>query len=175
MAQATKLQHSMSTTTVYDSALAAERSRAYRGHAKVQIQYLKFEDDNQMGARALDSKNIARLVQIFELEGCFRLEPEHYVPALVNRQALDAVLSEARMNATDLLQCGEPPTLNINFPLVCLHGKHRLHAAGQFLNPNDKWWVVDLYLDGLHRCPTVNAEQCLISVCRSWVWCSSSD
>jgi len=105
----------------------------------VQIQYLKFEDDNQMGARTLDFKNIVRLVQIFELERCFRLKPKHYVPALVNRQALNAVLSEARMNATDLLQCGEPLTLNINFSLVCLHEKHHLHTAGQFLNPNDKW------------------------------------
>ena len=148
----------MSTNTVYDSALASERSRAYRGHAKVQIQHLKFEDDSQMGAGALDSKNITRLVQIFELEGCFRLELEHYVPALVNRQALDAVLSEARMNAMDLLQCGEPPTLNVTFPLVCLHGKHRLHAAGQFLNPNNKWWVVDLYLDGLHRYPPLSTQ-----------------
>lgn len=139
----------MAIPTDLESRMNAERSRTYRGRAKVSIHVLLFESDNQMGSRPLDPKNVTRLLQIFQLEGCLRLEPEHHVPVLINIQVLNAVLGDARLQSGDLMTCKDPPKLNINVPLLCLHGKHRLKAANEFLDPHDKWWVVDLYLDGL--------------------------
>ncbi|KAL5331286.1 hypothetical protein ACEPPN_000816 [Leptodophora sp. 'Broadleaf-Isolate-01'] len=34
--------------------------------------------------------------------------------------------------------------------LECLHGRHRIEAAREFLLPTDRWWVVDLYLPELN-------------------------
>lgn len=140
----------MDIPTDLDLSLSTERNRAYQGRAKVQIRWLSFEDDWDLGVRALDSRNVARLVQIFELEGCFRREPDHYVPALISSEVLSAALSQGNRNAGDLLAVAdEPLELNVSSSLICLHGRHRLEAAKQHLNLDDKWWVVDLYLSGL--------------------------
>ncbi len=139
----------MATPAELEYRTIAERSRAYRGRAKVPIHILLSESDSQLGSRPLDPKNVARLLRIFQLEGCCRLEPEHHVPALINGQVLAAVLNDARLQPGNLMTCDDPPKLNINVPLICLHGKHRLKAANEFLDPHDKWWIVDLYLDGL--------------------------
>jgi hypothetical protein len=32
--------------------------------------------------------------------------------------------------------------------LRALHGRHRVQAAAEVLPPADRWWTVDLYLDG---------------------------
>lgn len=145
------LKNIMATPTDLDSNIAAERSRAYRGAAKVQIRHVLFEDNNQLGARPVDPKNVARLLKIYELEGCFRLEPEHHVPVLISSEALSAALRAAQLEAGSLMTCGEPPSLDLPyFPIVGLHGIHRLKAANQHLDPDDKWWVVNFYLNG--RC-----------------------
>jgi len=125
-----------------DLHLCTERNRAYKGRAKVQIRWLSFEDDLVLGTRPL--------MKIFELEGCFRREPEHYVPALIRPEALNAALTQANHDAGKLFAVTEEPvSLELSSPLICLHGRHRLEAAKQQLEAADKWWVVDLYLDGL--------------------------
>lgn len=138
----------MATPTELEYRRNVERSRAYRGRAKVPIRLLRFESDTWSGTRSLDPKNVARLRRIFQLEGCLRLEPEHHVPALISSQYLDTALSDAMLQPGKLMTCDDPPMLNICAPLLCLHGKHRLNAANEFLDPLDKWWVVDLYLNG---------------------------
>jgi len=139
----------MDTSPELDLHLCTERNRAYKGRAKVQIRWLSF-DDWVRGTRPLDPKNVARLVKIFNLEGCFRREPEHYVPALISPKALDVALTQANCNAGELFAVTEEPvSLELSNSLICLHGRHRLEAAKQYLDTEDKWWVVDLYSDGL--------------------------
>jgi len=140
----------MDTSPELDLHLCTERNRAYKGRAKVQIRWLSFEDDLVLETRPLDPKNVARLVKIFELEGCFRREPEHYVPALIRPEALNAALTQANHDAGKLFAVTEEPvSLELSSPLICLHGRHRLEAAKLQLEAADKWWVVDFYLDGL--------------------------
>ena len=94
----------------------------------------------------LDPKNVARLVQIFKLEGCDRLDIEHRVPVLIDSQILRQSLVASRKSNSDLL--GEiPPTLSfpVNTQLKCLHGRYRLAAAKEFLEHGNKWWTVDFY------------------------------
>jgi hypothetical protein len=37
----------------------------------------------------------------------------------------------------------------VGFQLECLHGRHRLQARRETLPSRDKWWTVDLYLEGM--------------------------
>ena len=160
--------YTMAIPTDLESQINAERSQTYQGRTKVPIHILLFESDNQMGSHPLDPKNVTRLLRIFQLEECFHLESEHHVSVLINIQVLNTVLSDARLQSEDLMICENPSKLNINISLFCLHEKHWLKAANEFLDPHDKWWVIDLYLDGLSSKNQKSIGQELTSVCRYW-------
>lgn len=123
----------------------------FRGQAKIHLKHLTFETDSLPGTRRLDDSNVDRLVKIFELEGCSPLEPEHHVPVIISLDVLNWALNNAHKSLSDLLSCANPPWISpeSDVRLVCLHGKHRLAAAQEFLKPGHKWWVVDLYLDSV--------------------------
>ncbi|KAL2048962.1 hypothetical protein ABVK25_010815 [Lepraria finkii] len=124
-----------------------EKQSNFRGSAKIHLRHLNYDSDTSF----LDPKNVARLVQIFELEGCLRLDLEHHIPAVIGNDVLQHSLNASGVNRNDLFTPGIPPTLD--FPaqvaLTCLHGKHLIAAAQEFVEPLDKWWTVDLYSDGL--------------------------
>lgn len=121
----------------------------YRGTAKIRFRHLTFDTAQLVGARTLDKKNILRLVRIFELEGCTRLEPEHYVPAVIKEADLDRAIARSHVTRGRLFDCTSvPPVLDFEDGCVleCLHGRHRLEAAqAYFESPADMWWTVDLY------------------------------
>lgn len=114
------------------------RKKAFCGSYRILLRYLIPEDGSET-SRQLDRENVARMIKVFELEGCLRLEPTHYVPALISREQFGL---SAQQNATD------PPTLTPSENLKYLHGRHRIEAARKFLPSSDWWWVVDLYFEG---------------------------
>lgn len=127
------------------------RSSSFRGSARIHLKHLLFEEPKGVSLSLhLDSKNVARLVKVFELEGCLRLEEEHRVPAVINEAILQEALSSSSLTNADLLTTGVPPELQLpQFTrLNCLHGRHRIAAAQQTLLPGNKWWTVDLYTEG---------------------------
>lgn len=89
------------------------------------LRYLKHEEylDNP---RQLDVANVARLVKIYELEGCLRLKPTHYIPALVARDHFDRISSIAPETPT------EPLTLQPERDLIYLHNRHQIKTARKF-------------------------------------------
>ena len=125
-----------------DLQILREKSRTFCGSFKVPLSKLKLEDipDNP---RQLDPKNVANLLQKFSLEDCNRLDPEHYVSALVSRADLPQGLQ------SDNNSFKEPQHFDPQHSLVCIHGKHRLEAARQFLAGDERWWVTDLYSEGV--------------------------
>ena len=128
--------------------LYLQKQYHYRGCAKIYIHSLKFENEHVAGGRTVDPKNIARLVKVFESEGCHRLEAEHHIPALIGDAFLEDRLHESSISYAALLNLQqEPPFLHFadGQELIALHGKHRIKAAEKFLEPFDRWWVVDLY------------------------------
>lgn len=131
-----------------DERLLLVKSAWYRGKAKINLRHLVAEDRRTRGVRTVDPKIVKNLVNIFRLEGCFRLEPEHHVPVLISERLLEDVLRETQKRRADLMGYGEPPHLLLadDVRLKVLHGQHRLLAAEQYLW--DKWWVVDIYSDG---------------------------
>ena len=124
------------------------KNKAFCGCAKIPLRSLRPED-LLTNPRQLDPKNITRLLNVFRLEGCLRLEPEHHVPAIVNPQALDDALRSHNLGRASLKTLEEPVSIDFRVAITYLHGAHRLEAASQFLQGEDKWWIVDLYLGKL--------------------------
>ena len=141
-----------------DSSLNAELSRlnvrkkALYGSHRISLPYLQPEDCPE-NPRQLDSENVARLIKNFELEGCLRLDPTHYVPALISREHFSSI---AQDTATD------PPTLTPCESLIYLHGRHRIEAARKLFHSSDWWCVVDLYCEGQFVYHASSSEDLLI-------------
>ena len=134
-----------------------EKRAAFYGRAKVALSNLRFEDAYIHGTRPLDSSNVDRLAEIFELEGCLRLDPDHYVPAIINQNAFTKALQISGLpQGLPTSSSDEPQWLSLDPQsyLTCLHGRHWLAAARRFLGPSESWWVVDIYSDGLLFLPS---------------------
>jgi hypothetical protein len=129
----------MESLSTKDLEIFREKARAFCGSVKIPLDKLRHEElpDNP---RQLDDKNVARLLDVFQKRGCQPREPDNHVPALISRSALP----EVRVRADGDFQLFDPDQ-----PLTYLHGRHRLEAARQFLTGNERWWIVDLYSDGL--------------------------
>jgi hypothetical protein len=119
----------------------------FRGSAKIRLVHLKPDPDDDF---TFDEKNVARLQDVFRLQGCLRLKVDHHVPAVISNEALEATLLAAGFQRQSLHQ----PDSFLNLPLgeevrlKALHGRHRLRAAEHFFcQDEDRWWVVDLYDD----------------------------
>jgi hypothetical protein len=133
-----------------DLSLFNEKHSYFRGDVKIPLSFLKFEDQKVEGARTLDRENVLRLINIFETEGCYRLEPEHYISALISQETLDKGLRKSNLTQAGLLDYqSEPPELLLDddSTVVCLYGQHRIEAGKAYLALREKWWVVRLYLD----------------------------
>ena len=140
----------MSLEAELDRKRLQDRQKFARGRAKVNIANLEFHSDIGPGQRRLDTKNVARLVGVFVKEGCLRLDSRNYIQAIIPNETLQESLQQSQLNAADLLLAGEPKMLKLgSWKLQCLHGKHRIAAARQILDPFDQWWVVDLYIPGM--------------------------
>ncbi len=122
------------------------KSQAFCCSVKLWIR--QFRPEGPMtNPRQFDPKNVSRLLQIFKLEGCLRLTSEHHVPVIIRRQQLDDALRADRKSIEDLRSAQEPFLLSLCTNVTYLHGGHRLEAGNNFLNPDDRWWVADLYLE----------------------------
>ena len=124
----------------------------YRGTAKIHLKHLTFDsiDQKENLISHVDPKNVARLIQIFKIEGCLRLNEEHRIAAIISEGVLEKALKGSSLTQHRILAPGDPPQLKFDgvTTIRCLHGKHRIAAAKEVLVVGDKWWVVDLYSDG---------------------------
>ncbi|KAH8691896.1 hypothetical protein BGW36DRAFT_362925 [Talaromyces proteolyticus] len=123
----------------------SEKTRYFRGCAKVKFPHLLCED-RIPGTRALEEKNVRRLVELFQIEGCQAVEPEHRIAAKIRDDDLTKVLSKNDITQEDLLKSLEPPLLEFDpeVHLLCAQGKHRLEAAKKCGLDS---WVVELYVE----------------------------
>lgn len=147
--------------------LVTEQRLKYQGTAKVSLDQIQF---NPPLPQDLDSKNLERLRQIFRKDRCRRLVAENRIPAMISEGDLAEALEFAKITRQDLMT-NDPK----QFPLLQfqtgqlrgLHGRHRAQAGCEVLPPVDRWWAVDLYLDGMlsrASCPSLMLTT--LSVCR---------
>ncbi|CAL8575817.1 hypothetical protein XPA_001720 [Xanthoria parietina] len=126
-----------------------EKQKAYLGSIKYPLSYLE-EESAAVNPRQTDPKNIQRLLNIFRLEGCCRLEPRNRVPVLISEPQYERLINQLPDKGVQLRDCNvEPPETTWAEKLVCLHGKHRLEAARHYLGSGQKWWIIDLYRDDI--------------------------
>lgn len=134
--------------------IAEDRSANYRGTVRVRFEFLEFDTES---SRELDQKNIERLIEVYEIDRCDPLQPERHIPALISQRSLELATKHTGTSAGNLL-CPQELPLELKFPpghhLKCLHGQHRVEAAKQWgeLLLKDRWWAVDLYLEGVVTC-----------------------
>ena len=142
----------MASQAEQDDFFFLEKRSRFRGSAKVNLKHLEFEVNigSDSVTAFLDPKNVARLIKVFTLEGCNRLDLEHRVPVVINAGVLQQSIHNSGLASGDLLKSHIPPTLTFpaNTLLKCLHGRHRIAAAKAFLQLGNKWWTVDFYSDG---------------------------
>ena len=124
-------------------------TKSFIGTARVRIDCLQFDEGRQV-----DSQSVKRLLRLFEETKCQRYNPDHYVPAIVNLPQLKRILRASKLNRNALKvpsEDGTWPFLNLepSHKLICVHGKHRIRAAELFLDPDDRWWTVRLFLESL--------------------------
>ena len=132
----------MENISAKDLQIFREKSRTFCGTFRVPLDKLQPEDLPK-NPRQRDSKNVARLLNVFRREECQRRGPENHVLALVSRSALPQVRNAGGVSAEE-----EPPLFIPEIPLQILYGAHRLEAACRFLKGSDRWWVADLHSDG---------------------------
>src|ERR1700761_7616141 len=127
--------------------LCEDRSTNFRGTGCFELDLLDFEKPTT----AVDSDNVVRLRTIFRKEGCFPLEPENRIAAIISEGTLKAVLKASAVTNDQLLENpnGVPPILKLpaGRRLRCLEGLSRVEAAKRVLLPGKKHWAVDLYLE----------------------------
>ena len=130
-----------------DSQLESEKTTKYLGTARVQLQWLSFQNNE------LDAKHVQVLKLSFEGD-CRRLDVRNHIPAIIDQQNLDSALQLSGISQGQLFQCSQYQPLELGFwlgyQLECLHGRHRVQAAKLALASSNKWWTVDLYLAGIN-------------------------
>ena len=133
--------------TEYDR-LSDLRHKYYRGIARINLALLTFEGTYAKEHRGLCDKNVRRLVKIFDLEGCRRLDEDNFISALIEPETLQRSLTKAGISELGWPKDGEIPFLSPD-RIECLHGLHRVQAGKAYLDANDQWWTVRLYTEGL--------------------------
>jgi hypothetical protein len=126
-----------------DAALLTERQKLLLARARVQLKHLQFD----LERNPIKERQVLHMLEIYNLEGCQRLVPENFIPAIISKKDFDQALTQSKFSQTDPTSIPEL-VLPINFKLLCLHGKHRIFAAQEFLEPGNQWWTVDIYSSG---------------------------
>lgn len=133
--------------------LGTERSRKYQGTAKINLENISFPPNS---SRAIEPENITRLSEIFRSEGCRRYEVQNHITGVVSRESLQAALRAAHKTPDELRTTTPHSVPHLHFSagqVLCLHGQHRVRAGAEVLPEEDRWWTVDLYLDGKRHPP----------------------
>jgi hypothetical protein len=142
-----------------DKKIFKDLSANFRGTIRVRVEHLQFDrgdesrDHNPPYPRGEkeEKEAIGILANDFKTGGCFRLQPLHYVSAIVNQDTLTFILNSLKLSAEELVKYpGEPPEPKLprNFQLRYVCGHSRIEACKKVLPAFNRWWNVKLYLDG---------------------------
>lgn len=143
--------------------LTTERQLKYKGTAKIDLDQISFRASANT---KVDQKNVERLCEIFRKDACRRLDIQNHVTAIVSRRHLRRACQVEGIANEDLTANNTTCYPRLQFPtgqVQCLHGQHRLKAAEETLPPTERWWTVDLYLDGLPLPPLISVVMALTS------------
>ncbi|KAL3263140.1 hypothetical protein ABHI18_002071, partial [Aspergillus niger] len=130
-----------------EKTLEAYRQESYQGSARVRLDCLTFE--NGFGRLMDDGRNALRLEQILEIQGCLRINRDYHVPVLV--RATDWG-SHIRLLPGDTEPFPEL-VVPLNMSLRALGHENVIAAARKKLYGENRWWVVDVYVEDPNEQP----------------------
>lgn len=118
-----------------------QTARYFHGFAKIRLNHLSGE---------FRENKVTKYLKAFTAGQCSRLDPEHYVTALIDSHKLEQALNLSHLERNTLFQVNNPPALSLEDTVVlsCLRGRDFLEAARRLLPPGEKWVVARLYSDG---------------------------
>lgn len=132
-------------------AMDSSNTARYRiGCAKVRIDGLKYDT-----ARERSEESVRFLVEIYRTSGCQQFDRKHAVQVVVpSRQDYPAF--PVSQTAEDAPTIGR----HAEWCITCIHGKHRLEAAKEYLKMVDQLWLAEVYNDSqYHANPTLHLER----------------
>lgn len=125
-----------------DLQILRKKSRTFCESFKISLSKLKLKKILN-NSRQFDSKNAAKLLKRFHLKKCNRLEPEHYVFALVSK----ANLLQSLQSHSNLFEKSQH--FDSSQSLLCIDDEHHLKVANRFLVEKDRWWIANLYFNDM--------------------------
>lgn len=138
--------------------IVGTKAKYFYGLARIELRHLDFRNALRQNHREETSKAISRLLRVFNLEGCRRYEEENFLDVMINPEVLDNGLQQAGLSRETLRSAtvehmshpAKIPRLNLTSGALvdCLTGLHRIAAAKEYLDRNDRWWIVRLYSTG---------------------------
>jgi hypothetical protein len=113
----------------------------FKVSARVHLSHLLF--DKGFRAWMDDRDNMRRLEKVLKIQGCRRLLRDNHVPVIVPRADW-----ERRVSLRDGDGNGILPSLNVDldYRLRALDHENLIAAARKTLDPEDQWWIVDVYV-----------------------------
>ena len=117
----------------------AEIDHHLKDFARVKLNDIEFDT----GAD-LDSRNVKRLTRVFKLQGCRREDPPNAIPVVVGTE----FLAQQGLHPWTLRSYVSTQLPLLSGKVICLHGKHRICAAREFLHASDQWWTVKIFDSG---------------------------
>ncbi|KAI8719918.1 hypothetical protein NCS52_00774100 [Fusarium sp. LHS14.1] len=124
----------------------------YQGVVRVAIDALVFAPDYSSCNYNIDTAKVARLKQIFELEGCNRYDPQNLITGSIAQDVLQKALVRSHLTSESLLREGEPPILHLppNTYVRCDQGRSRVKALVESEGLSH-WWTLKLFTDSDQR------------------------
>ncbi|GKZ98523.1 hypothetical protein AnigIFM59636_003513 [Aspergillus niger] len=130
-----------------EKALEAYRQERYQGSARVRLDCLTFE--NGFGRLMDDGRNALRLEQILEIQGCLRINRDYHVPVLVRATDWGSHIRLLPGEAEPFPELIVP----LNMSLRALGHENVIAAARKKLYGENRWWVVDVYVEDPNEQP----------------------
>lgn len=111
--------------------------KAFCEFYRISFKNLPSENDFSIFCQ-FNSKNVAKLIKIYKLKKCLRLEFTHYISTLISRWHFAFIISNITIEFSILFS---------HQLLIYLHEKHRIKTVRKFFHSNKWWWVVDFYFE----------------------------
>jgi hypothetical protein len=132
-----------------DKRIFQDRSTSFRGTVRIRLEHFNFDYPNPRNERERE-RVVQSLATRFREGGCYRLVPDHYIPALLDYNTFNLILQSLNLSAEGLIECSSKlppePILPRGTQLWCLHGRSRIEACREALPVSERWWTVNLYL-----------------------------
>jgi hypothetical protein len=118
-----------------DEGIIKELETQFLGSAQIMLSSLIFHEEDTQFEVSTDRVNA--LVSIFKTDGCERTKKQNHISAFIDKYIYCR------------LKHKKHEFLNLPIPIICLNGRHRIAAAKLYFLPENQWWSVSLYSEGM--------------------------